>query len=73
MPRATIADDIARLETSLAIVRAQIEKHQSFRKLEEGSATSRFITEFSDIQKLYDQEHSLSARLETLYSYQARI
>lgn len=73
MARSTIAEDITRLENSLAVVRTQIEKHQSFRKLEEGSASSRFTTEFTDITTLYDQEHSISARLETLYASQARL
>ncbi len=69
MARSTIAEDITRLEASLTSIRVQIEKHQSFRRLEEGSASSRFTTEFTDITKLYEQEHAISARLETLYNY----
>lgn len=73
MARSTIADDIMRLEESLTIVRTQIEKHQSFRKIEEGSSSSRFSTEFTDVATLYAEERKISAQLETLYSYQARL
>ena len=73
MARSSIADDIARLETSLTLIRTQIIKQQAFRKLEEGSASSRFITEFTDIKTLYAEERKISAQLETLYNYQARI
>lgn len=73
MARSTIAEDIARLEALLSVIRAQIEKHQSFRKIEEGSASSRFTTEFTDAKTLYAEERKLSAQLETLYNYQARL
>jgi len=71
--RSTIAEDITRLEASLDLIRQQITKHQSFRKIEEGSVSSRFLTEFTDAKTLYAEERKISAQLETLYNGQERL
>ena len=72
MARSTIADDIFRLEAELSRIRTKIAASEQFRALEEGSASGRFRTEFADINKLFDREAVVTARLETLYNYQAR-
>ena len=73
MARSTITEDIARLEVELLRVRDKIAKQEGFKLLEEGSASSRFQTQFTPIETLFDRESKLVARLETLYNYQARL
>ena len=63
---ATIADLITTLTTRLTSINAKIEKQEAFRSLEEGSASSRFRTEFTDIKALYDERDKLQIQLTTL-------
>lgn len=72
MARPTITDEITRLENRLAILRAQIDKVGQFRSMEEGSASSRFRTDFTDLTKLRQQEFDIESKLATLYGYQDR-
>ena len=63
---ATIADLITTLTTRLSSINAKIEKQEAFRAIEEGSASSRFRTEFTDITALYDERDKLQVQLTTL-------
>ena len=71
MARSTIQQDITRLESELSALRTKIETSEAFRSLEEGSASARFRTDFTDINTLYQRERELTTRLDTLYSYTA--
>lgn len=73
MARSTIAEDITRLEAELADLRIRITQQQALREMEEGGGGTRFRTQFTPITELYQRERELCARLETLYSYQARV
>lgn len=69
----TISEQITRLEAELATVREAIANQQPLRAIQEGGSGALFRTEFTGAEKLYAREQVLSDKLQTLYSYQARI
>jgi len=62
----TIAEDIADLETRIALLDTKIKEQQHLQELEEGGAGSRFRTSMADIGKLYDRRDTLNTRLQAL-------
>jgi len=73
MPRSTIAEDIIRLETELTSLRSKISIQEGVTDMSEGGSGNNFRTGFTPIDKLYQRERELVARLETLYLYQDRM
>lgn len=65
----TIASEITQLETELVSVRRRMSKIEHLKSTEEGSSTSRFYTQFTEINKLENREHKILARLNTLKGY----
>jgi len=62
----SVSDLITALNTRLTSLNAKIDKQEAFRSLEEGSASSRFRTEFTEIRALYDERDRLQIQLTTL-------
>jgi hypothetical protein len=63
---ATIDESIAILTARLTALDDKIAKQEAFQVLEEGSASSRFRTEFTPIHKLYEEREKVATRLTTL-------
>jgi len=62
----TVAQRITELEARLTNINAKIDASEQFRALEEGSAQSRFRTEFTDISALYAERDRIRTQLTIL-------
>jgi len=67
MAQETISESISRLEASLTAIRTKISAQEELKEVEEGGAGGKHRTEFTDINKLYQQAQKLQTRLDTLY------
>lgn len=65
----TIDTEIAYLTSELTNVREKITKIAHLKSMEEGSSSSRFSTQFTELDKLEKREHKLMVRLNTLQGY----
>lgn len=73
MAQETITEQIVRLEAELSVIREAIANQQSLRAIQEGGSGALFRTEFTAADTLYSREQVLVNKLQTLYSYQARV
>jgi len=62
----SISKEITFLKSRLLSVNSKIEEHESYREIEEGSSSSRFSTQFTDIDKLYKERERIKVQLRTL-------
>ena len=67
----TIDSEITYLTNQLQNTREMIEKIGHLKSTEEGSQSSRFSAQYTELNNLIDAEHKLQARLNTLKSYTA--
>lgn len=62
----TIAEEIDYLDTKLTNINAKIDKQEHLKEVEEGGASARFRTAFTNIDSLYKERDKIKLRLITL-------
>jgi uncharacterized protein with PhoU and TrkA domain len=62
----TIAEEITELEARLTSINNKISKYEMLRATEEGSTSSRFMTQFTNIDTIYQERDRIKTRLRTL-------
>jgi len=65
----TIAEEITYFENEITETQEKIKKIRHLKSIEEGSAGSRFVAQYTELPTLRADEKSLKARLNTLEGY----